>query len=381
MSESYLLAASARAAGAAPACASLPASTPSGGDTSSANEEAARKPLRLAWITLLTNSAYASGVKALSNSLSVVDTEYPLVVMLTDGVPPEVQAELAALDGCELLRVEPLALPAGSGDRQAAYLKAHFAECWTKLRLWEQTQFERVVYLDADMVVLKNMDELLERDDGCGRSLPDDGGAGACRIGARIGAVHECFCAVPRGCVACAHLAPMSPKSAPPPPPPGSYFNAGLLVLRPSRAVFEHMTSALAAFDLSACPFAEQDFLNDYFRGAWAALPWYYNATKTLYACHREDGSHRAGNEPSGTASGSGRPALWALNEVRNLHFTMAKPWNLKDPAHKGFERLNKLWWAALAEPNTLSRVLLQMHLKERRAATAAAVEAADQQW
>ena len=278
---------------------------------------AASTPRRRAWVTLLTNSAYASGVKALHNSLLAAESEYPLVVMATPGVPSDVRDELTA-HGCEVLPVEALSLPDGPGNRIEAYASAHFAECWSKLRLWELEQFEQVALLDADMIVLKSIDGLLD-DAG---SLPP-----CC-----IRAVHECFCAVKRGDEPCAHHA----RSTPLAPHAGSYFNSGLMVLRPSRLLFTHMLEALAASDLSACAFAEQDFLNTYFRGAWQPLPWTYNATKTLYACHRA--------RANGCAEG-----MWELPSVRILHFTMAKPWELKHPLHKGFERLNTLWWAAFA--------------------------------
>ena len=321
------------------------------GDSASA-VDVEQSDRRRAWVTLLTNASYAGGVKALHNSLAACDSEYSLVVMFTDGVPADVQASLAD-HGCELLHVEVLPLPSGTGDRDAAYSSAHFAECWTKLRLWEQEQYEAIVYLDADMVILKNIDELLEHTlvGGCPASQ-------ACHIRA----VHECFCAVKRGDVPCAYIQQGTSKPSAPPPTPHerSYFNAGLFVMRPSRVVFEHMVAALAGFDLSSCPFAEQDFLNAYFKGSWEALPWVFNATKTLYACHRE--------HVNGCRNG-----LWVLQSVRNLHFTMAKPWNLKDPGHQGFERLNKLWWAAYAEPQALGRVLLQVHMQEKKAAAARA--------
>ena len=32
-----------------------------------------------------------------------------------------------------------------------------------------------------------------------------------------------------------------------------------------------------------------QDFLNAFFRYAWSPLPWLYNATKGMYACHRHN--------------------------------------------------------------------------------------------
>ena len=59
---------------------------------------------------------------------------------------------------------------------------------------------------------------------------------------------------------------------------------------------------------------------------------------------------------------------VFDLSAVRNLHFTMAKPWDLRHPCHKGYERLNTLWHAAFAEPHTLGRALLQARLAEKRA-------------
>lgn len=296
-------------------------------------------PSRRVWATLLTNAAYVSGVKALHNSLLAVESAYALVVMITSGVPA---ADVATLTehGCELLTIEVLPLPAGKGD-QVPYMSPQFAECWTKLRVWQQVQFERVVLLDADMIVLKNMDELLD-----GNRRND------VRQACEIEAVHECFCAVKRGDTPCAHH---HSQDGPLQPSASSYFNAGLIALTPSIALFEHMLAALAAIDLSACAFAEQDFLNAYFLGCWRALPWVYNATKTLYACHRPN------------INGCDATGMWSLPEVRNLHFTMAKPWDLRHPLHKGFERLNTLWFAAFAEPDTLVRVLLKVHLQEKR--------------
>ena len=66
-------------------------------------------------------------MQALYNSLRAVESEYPLVVMCTPGVPAAEAAALAEL-GCTLLRVDPLALPTGSGDRVAAYMSPHFAK-------------------------------------------------------------------------------------------------------------------------------------------------------------------------------------------------------------------------------------------------------------
>ena len=56
------------------------------------------------------------------------------------------------------------------------------------------------------------------------------------------------------------------------------------------------------------------------------------------------------------------------MQQVRNIHYTMAKPWDLRHPCHKGYEQLNELWWAAFSEPRTLCRMLLKLRMHEKRA-------------
>lgn len=287
---------------------------------------------RQAWVTLLTDASYFAGVKALYQSLVESDTEYPLIVMVTASVPGDVLSRLTDLGPeLSLRRVEPLPMPAGTGGAPQ-YACAHFADCWAKLRMWEwEDEFDLLCYLDADMLVLKCMDEL----------LLDGGDGGDCR------AVQECFCPVSERRSLCAYLQP--PGS----PPPWPYFNAGLLVLRPCRALLAHMMRSLAACDLSEFPFAEQDFLNRYFCGQWDALPWTYNASKALYASHR----------------GRGDCCFWDLSKVKNLHYTMAKPWDLKHPCHAGYERLNEIWRVAFVDPAQLARATLKAVLHERKTA------------
>jgi len=304
-------------------------------------EPAAR---RRAWVTLLTNESYAKGVMVLHRALVAVGSQFPLLVMVTDGVPQAVKASLES-EGCELVRVKPLQLPRGRGG-PPQYECAHFAECWLKLRMWEwELEFEQLVYLDADMLPLQNMDELL-------KEL-------LCQQPA-LAAVPECSCVIPR-CGMCPYRLPppaVEPDAAVEYVRGGadteaaasgraSYFNAGLLVLVPSLALVRLMHAELARCDLSTFRFAEQDFLNHFFCGGWRALPWVYNATKALYACHRE--------------------TIWDYSQVKNVHYTMAKPWELGHQCNRGYEKLNSLWLTAFSTPDGLCRQLFKLHLEDKR--------------
>ena len=264
-----------------------------------------------AWAVLLTQPGYLVGVRALRASLARVGSPYPLVVVVT----PEIGAhdrELLADEGCLLRVVEPVRPPAGLRD---SYANARFAEVWTKLAVWGLTEFERLVVLDADMLVTRNMDELFDLD------LGDD----------EIAACHACRCNplriatypagwTPASC-AYTHLEAHDEAGAAADP----YFNGGTLVLRPDGRVLARLLDELARVeDLTRYVFAEQDFLNEHFRGRWQVLPYVYNALKTLPFQH---------------------PGLWDGTAVKNLHYIIDKPWDSRLDPDDRYYAVDRLWW------------------------------------
>ncbi len=267
-----------------------------------------------AWVTLLTDRGYLPGVQTLAASLRRVDSVFPLLVMVTPDVDADVRQVLHD-EGAGVVQVDPLR-PAGHG----AYANARFAQVWTKLAVWSLTDYERVVCVDADMLVVRNMDELFDTDHDPGPS---------------VAAAHACRCNPLR--------IPSYPRDWTPANchytsgvVTADYFNAGLLVLRPDAEVFADIIARLAGLtDLTGFLFAEQDFLNDYFRGRWDPLPYVYNALKTLSVQH---------------------PDVWRLPDVRNIHFIIDKPWARRptpdDLASDPFAELNRLWWNVSDEAN-----------------------------
>ncbi|WP_216364028.1 glycosyltransferase family 8 protein [Subtercola boreus] len=264
-------------------------------------------------MTLLTQPNYLVGVRVLRASLAASGSVIPLVVMVTDGIDEQTR-QLLRNDGCLVREVAPLRPAGGSGD---SYANSRFAEVWTKLAVWGLTEFERIVFLDADMLVIRNMDELFSLD------LPD----GA------IAACHACRCNPNR-------IASYPPSWTPAtcfythcrggdhvtePDATDNYLNGGFLVLSPDETVLADMVGRLGALeDLSHYAFAEQDFLNEFYRDRWRPLPYVYNALKTLPHQH---------------------PSVWDLAAVANIHYIIDKPWEKPlDPADRYFE-VNSLWW------------------------------------
>lgn len=113
--------------------------------------------LRPVWTTLITNTAYLSGLLTLEYSLRKAGSKYPLVALYTDTFPEEGHAALDAR-GISKKRV-PYLLPSIPKDYTN---DTRFYDCWSKLTPFSLVEYDRVVQLDSDMLVLKNMDELME---------------------------------------------------------------------------------------------------------------------------------------------------------------------------------------------------------------------------
>ncbi|WP_454851379.1 glycosyltransferase [Rhizobium binxianense] len=128
---------------------------------------------RRAYVTLVTNADYAMGATALARSLRRTGTGADIVVLHTGGVDRPALLPLEAL-GCRLVEVEHLPLSDAFNERHARG-RLHSAAPFTKgrkpdfhspldnfckLRLWQLIEYERCVFIDADAIVLKNVDRL-----------------------------------------------------------------------------------------------------------------------------------------------------------------------------------------------------------------------------
>ncbi|KAJ1626429.1 nucleotide-diphospho-sugar transferase [Pavlovales sp. CCMP2436] len=290
---------------------------------------AAGRPRR-AWVTLLSTDSYLRGVQCLARALRAHRSRYPLVVMVTGSVGEDSCAALRAESNCTLRVVEYIRVPS---EARARYACAHFADCWTKLSAWAWVEYEQLCYLDADMLPLASLDELLETDVPAGVPLlavPD------CACRQRAMRPHCPFAATPAGG---------------PPRLVRRYFNAGLLVFRPSRDEHAALLQELVAADAATLPFAEQDLLNRRYSLKWMPLSVNYNATKGIWLHHRQrprgPASAPTAAPEVAMAEGELAPFELELSSVRNLHYTMAKPWQLRNPLNKGFGQINQLWWDA----------------------------------
>ncbi|CAG9992640.1 unnamed protein product [Clonostachys byssicola] len=282
------------------------------------------------WTTLITNLAYLPGLLTLDHSLRKVNSKYPLVALVTDQFPEQGRAALAAR-GIPSQRV-PYLLPTKSRDYSN---DPRFYDCWTKLTPFSLTEYSRVVQLDSDMLVLRNMDELMDLP----LDSPDQADSNA---GSRVFAAgHACVCNplkkkhypadwVPQHCAFTSqHQTPEEAQTvgADPAVGPLGFMNGGLQVVNPSQVLYAQILAHMEAGAVDM-DFADQSLLSDLYRGRWVALPYTYNALKTL----RWKGVH---------------DAIWRDDEVKNIHYILSpKPWDEVDENGEwtGTEESHR-WW------------------------------------
>lgn len=133
-----------------------------------------------AYVTLVTNGDYATGAAALLRSLGRTGTRADMVVLHTAAVAQGDLARLSAL-GARLVRTSLLPLSDAFNDahsRRNQHAAAPFRrgqkpafhtplDNFVKLRLWQLTEYRAAVFIDADALVLRNVDALFEYPQFC----------------------------------------------------------------------------------------------------------------------------------------------------------------------------------------------------------------------
>lgn len=203
-----------------------------------------------AFVTLVTNADYALGARALLRSIVLSGTEADICVLHADVAAAHL-APLSAL-GARLVRCELLPTsPAFNAThaREALHGRAAFTkgekppfhtplDNFAKLRLW-QLDYARVVFIDADALVLQNVDKLFD--------YPE-------------------FCAAPNVYESLADFHRM---------------NSGVFTAWPSQATFQDM---LARLDVPGVFWrrTDQSFLQEYFPD-WHGLPVFCNMLQYVW--------------------------------------------------------------------------------------------------
>jgi glycogenin glucosyltransferase len=220
--------------------------------------------MRHAYVTTLCGGDdYLPGVEVLGHSLAQTGSTVPRIVMVTDDVSQRAREVLRA-QGWQVTDVDPIESPTS----EAAQLYPRFARTFTKLRAFGLPDLDKLVLLDADTVVLRNIDDLFTRPGFAAAPdffLPDR-------------------------------------------------FNSGVMVVEPSAGLFAALHEALRT--VGSYDGGDQGFLNEmvpdwYARPVEYRLPAGYNMHHFVFQFLL---AHDSLKER-------------VADEVRIVHFTLQKPW------------------------------------------------------
>lgn len=105
--------------------------------------------------------SYLEGVLTLNESLKKTHSKYPLVCLLSSNLDIDAQHTLSSY-GIDTIQLKEPAI-SFSANNESRFSNWDFT--FDKLKIWGLTQFEKVVFIDSDMIVTKNIDHLFEKPD------------------------------------------------------------------------------------------------------------------------------------------------------------------------------------------------------------------------
>uniref|UniRef100_A0A2K6G9Q3 glycogenin glucosyltransferase n=2 Tax=Propithecus coquereli TaxID=379532 RepID=A0A2K6G9Q3_PROCO len=226
-----------------------------------------------AFVTLTTNDAYAKGALVLGSSLKQHRTTRRLAVLTTPQVSDSMRKVLETVFD-EVIMVD--VLDSGDSAHLTLMKRPELGVTLTKLHCWSLTQYSKCVFMDADTLVLANIDDLFEREE----------------------------------------------LSAAPDPGWPDCFNSGVFVYQPSVETYNqllHLASEQGSFDGG-----DQGLLNTFFSN-WATtdikkhLPFIYNLSSISIYSYLPAFKAKMSQEPYHTCpSGRSQPQLSLLYPQKN---------------------------------------------------------------
>ncbi|XP_042485719.1 UDP-glucuronate:xylan alpha-glucuronosyltransferase 2 isoform X2 [Macadamia integrifolia] len=212
---------------------------------------------REAYVTVLHSSeAYVCGAIALAQSILATGTKCDLVMLLDKSISQPKRAVLAAA-GWKIRMIKRIRNPKAEKNAYNEYN-------YSKFRLWQLTDYDKIIFIDSDIVVLRNMDILF-------------------------------------------HFPQMSATGN-----DASIFNSGIMVIEPSKCTFKALMELRK--EIVSYNGGDQGFLNEVFVW-WHRWPRRVNYLKNFWANTTLESSMK------NQLFASDPPKLYSI------HFVGLKPW------------------------------------------------------
>ena len=183
--------------------------------------------MRMTYVSILTTDSYLPGLLVLHKSLIDTKTKFPFLVLLTDNISAK------AIRTLEKNKINYKILDQKIINPSKINPEHRWYSTYYKLAIFNQIEFEKIVFLDADMLILRNIDELFSK-----RHLSAVNAGGM-----------------------------LARKSS------WTHLNSGLMVIRPSKKLFNNMIKKIGKIESldvegdknRATAGSDQDFINAYY--------------------------------------------------------------------------------------------------------------------
>lgn len=247
-----------------------------------------------AYVTVLINDNYLPGSLVLGRALKKTGTTKRLVILIANVSDEAIEFLKEVYD--DIIPVNPIL--SNSFEELSILGRLDLISTYTKITIWSQEQYSKLIYLDSDVLALVNIDEFFTQIE-----LNDSN-----------------------------HLIAASPDSGWP-----DIFNSGVFITKPSKEIFNKLLYKIQNEETPSFDGADQGLLNEFFLGKWFRLPFTFNVT------------------PS--ASYQYIPAFNRFaKDIKNIHFIgLNKPWLTRDSSifasgsfGKNYEiisNIHKNWW------------------------------------
>jgi len=244
-----------------------------------------------AFVTLATNDTYALGAMVLAYSLRHAQTSRRIVCLITDQVTSTIRdqmhhcfdelVEVNVFDSRDTINLGLL----GRGD---------LGETFTKFHCWRLTQYSKCVFLDADTLVLQNVDDLFDREE---LSAAPDAGWPDC-------------------------------------------FNSGVFVFKPSLETYQEILNM--ALTIGSFDGGDQGLLNLYFSD-WATkdiakhLPFVYNVVSQAFYSYL----------PAFRQFGKNTKIVHFIGAMKPWHHTLNRRTGQVEPSQEAGHNAEflQMWW------------------------------------
>ena len=246
--------------------------------------------MTVAYITLLVNEVYLPGALTVAKVLkNDYKTSHPLVILLDTSQISEKSTKLIEDVYDEIIPIDGGLITSPIDKLVSQLNRLELAVTFTKILLWKQIQYTKLVYLDCDTLPMQGIDDLFEIEISSNQVAA-------------------------------------SPDSGWP-----DIFNSGVMVLKPSMIVYNKLSEFVETED-NTFDGADQGLFNEFFNIAskgldWVRLPFLYNVTFSQ--------------------SYQYLPAFDRFfKDIRILHFIgLQKPWMFG-----GYDKFKEYWWSAFSK-------------------------------